>query len=169
MAPSDPATIVLDTSILLNFVKVGHVGLLGRLGPPVLLLDQVLAEVIRPDQRTTVDAAIAAGVVELQGVTDLAEVTLFAELQATGRLGVGECAVLAVALNRKLVAGLQDRRAQAEGRRRLKMLQLCQTEDLVATLIRAKHLTLKEADRLLVEWATHHRFRSKLTSFRELL
>lgn len=169
MAPPDPATIVLDTSILLNFVKIGHVVLLGRLGSPVLLLDQVLAEVIRPEQRAMVEAAINAGVLELQSVTDPAEVTLFAELRASGRLGAGECAVLAVALNRHLVAGLQDRRARAEGRRRLRALRLCQTEDLVVALIRAKHLTLDEADRLLVEWTRRHRFSSKLTSFQELL
>lgn len=169
MVAADPATIVLETSILLNFVKVGHVALLGRLGPPILLLDQVFAEVIRPEQRAAVEAAIAAGTVSVESITDLAEITLFAELRAGGQLGAGECAVLAVALNRNLVAGLQDKRARAEGQRRQKALRLCQTEDLMVALMRGGHVTLDVADHLLVEWVTKHRFKSKITSFRELL
>ena len=169
MGTDDQTAFVLDTSILLNFVKVGHVGLLGRLGAPALLLDQVLVEVIRPAQRAAVETAIAAGALKLESVTDLAEVALFAELRSAGRLGSGECAVLAVALNRNLIAGLQDRKARAEAERRHSSLQLCQTEDLVLRLVRAGHLALEEADQLLVEWATKHRFTSRLTSFRDLL
>lgn len=169
MTSSEPTTIVLDTSVLLNFVKVGHVAFLGRLGPPVLLLDQVFAEVIEPEQRAAVKVAVTAGALSLESVTDIAEVTLFAELRAGGQLGAGECAVLAVALNRNLVAGLQDKRARAEGRRKHKALRLCQTEDLMVELVRGGHMTLGVADQLLVEWATKHRFKSKISSFRELL
>lgn len=169
MDPPDLTEIVLDTSILLNFVKVGHVGLLGRLGPPIVLLDHVLDEVRRPEQRTAVEAAVAAGALRLERVTDLTEVTLFAEFRAGGRLGAGECAVLAVALNRNLVAGLQDQRAQAEGLRRRKTLDVRQTEDLVVALLRGNHLTVDEADQLLVEWATKHRFKSRIASFLNLL
>ena len=135
----------------------------------MLLLDQVHAEVIRPAQKQVVTEAIAAGVMDLESVTDIAEVTLFANLRVGGRLGAGECAVLAVALNRNLVAGLQDKRARAEGRRRSKALRLYGTEDLMVTLIRSGAVTLAEADQLLVEWATKHRFRLKITSFDELL
>lgn len=169
MSLPEPTTIVLDTSILLNFLKVGHVALLGRLEAPVVLLDQVFAEVIRPEQREAIQRAVAAGILSLESVTDIAEVTLFAELRAGGQLGAGECAVLAVAINRNLVAGLQDNRARAEGQRRHQALRLCRTEDLMVTLLRGGHVTLDVADQLLVEWAEKHRFRSKITSFCELL
>lgn len=164
-----PTPIVLDASILLNFVKVGRIDLLGEIGSRVLLLDQVRAEVIRPEQRQIIMEAITAGIMELESVTDIAEVTLFADLRAGGQLGAGECAVLAVALNRNLIAGLQDKRARAEGRRRRRALRLCGTEDLMVTLLRSGTLTLDEADKLLIEWATQHRFRLKITSFSELL
>ena len=164
-----PTPIVLDASILLNFVKVGCIDLLGELGSPVLLLDQVRAEVIRPEQSQVVTEAITAGIMDLESVTDIVEVTLFADLRAGGRLGAGECAVLAVALNRNWIAGLQDKRARAEGRRRRRALRLCGTEDLMVTLLRSGAVTLAEADQLLVEWATKHRFRLKIASFDELL
>lgn len=168
MEPS-PTPIVLDASILLNFVKVGRIDLLGALDSSVLLLDQVRAEVVRPAQSQVVTEAITAGIMTLESVTNIAEVTLFADLRADGRLGAGECAVLAVALHRHWVAGLQDKRARAEGRRRRRALRLCGTEDLMVTLLRSGAVTLAEADQLLVEWATQHRFRLKIASFGELL
>ena len=161
--------LVLDASILLNFVKVGRIDLLGALDSPVLLLDQVRAEVMRLEQSQVVTEALTAGIMALESVTDLAEVTLFADLRADGRLGAGECAVLAVALYRHWVAGLQDKRARAEGRRRRRALQLCGTEDLMVTLLRSGAVTLAEADQLLVEWAAQHRFGLKIASFSELL
>ena len=169
MSPLGPTTVVLDTSILLNFANVGHIALLGQLESPVLLLDQVFAEVTWPEQSKAVRKAIDDGILSFESVTDISEVTLFADLRAGGRLGAGECAVLAVALNRKLVAGLQDKRARAEGKRRHKALQLCQTEDLMVALLRKGYVTLDNADRLLIEWVTKHRFKSKITSFSELL
>ena len=168
MKQQGPTPIVLDTSILLNFVKIGRVELLGQLGTSVVLLDQVLDEVIRSDQRKAVKGAVAAGTLDLQSVRNPVEVALFTELRAGGRLGAGECAVLAVALTRDWVAGLQDRRARTEGQRRRGDLVLCQTEDLVLKLIQAGYLTLEEADGFLAEWAAKHHFKSRVTSFRDL-
>ena len=167
MEQQDSTPIVLDTSILLNFVKIGRVELLGQLGTSVVLLDQVFDEVRRPKQRKVVKDAVAADTLDLQSVRDPVEVALFTELRAGGRLGAGECAVLAVAITRNWVAGLQDRRARTEGQRRREDLALCQTEDLMLTLIKAGYLTMEEADGFLVEWAAKHRFRSNLVSFRD--
>lgn len=168
MRQQSPTPIVLDASVLLNFVKIGRIKLLSQLGTSVVLLDQVHDEVKRPEQREAVDGAVKVGILDLQSVRNPLEVALFANLRADGRLGAGECAVLAVALNRNWVAGLQDRRARVEGQRRRKDLALCHTEDLVLKLIQSEHLTLNEADGFLVEWATKHRFKSRLTSFRDL-
>ena len=158
---------VLDTSILLNFVKIRQIELLDQVDTMIVLLDQVLDEVRRPDERRAVEDAVAAGILHLQSVRNTVEVALFADLRADGRLGAGECAVLSVALTRGWVAGLQDKRACVEGHRRCQDLALCQTEDLVLELIQTGHLTLEEADGFLVKWATKHRFKSRLTSFRE--
>ena len=102
-------------------------------------------------------------------MTDVKEVELFAHLRAGGRLGAGECAVLAVAITRNLVAGIQDRRARTEGERRSKDLRFCQTEDLIVDLIRNSQITLEDANQLLIEWAQKHHFRSKVTDFKTLL
>lgn len=169
MPQQGPTPIVLDTSILLNFVKIGRIELLGQLGTSVMLIDQVFDEVRRSEQRAVVKGAVASGTLELQSVREPVEVVLFTELRAGGRLGAGECAVLAVALTRNWIAGLQDRKAYAEGQRRREGLVLCQTEDLVLILIEAGYLTIEEADGFLVEWAAKHRFRSRLTSFRDLM
>ena len=166
MARQGPATIILDTSVLLNFVNIGRIELLGQLGASVVLPDQVLGEIRRPGQREAVEGAVTTGILDLQSIRNPAEVALFADLRTDGRLGAGECAVLAVALARNWVAGLQDRRARLEGQRRRKDLALCQTEDLVLALIQAGRLTVEEADGFLVEWTTRHRFRARLTSFR---
>ena len=169
MEQQDPTPIVLDTSILLNFVKIGRVELLGQLGTSVVLLDQVFDEVRRPKQRKVVKDAVTASTLDLQSVRNPVEVALFTELRAGGRLGAGECAVLAVALTRNWVAGLQDRRAGTEGQRRCEDLVLYQTEDLVLKLIKTGYLTIEEADGFLAEWAEKHRFKSKITSFRDLM
>lgn len=169
MEQQDPTPIVLDTSILLNFVKIGRVELLGQLGTSVVLLDQILDEVRRPDQRKAVKDAVAGGTLDLQSVRNPVEVALFAELRAGGRLGAGECAVLAVALTRNWISGLQDRRARTEGQRRCEDLVLYQTEDLVLKLIKSGYLTIEEADGFLAEWAEKHRFKSKVTSFHKLM
>ena len=61
MEQQDPTPIVLDTSILLNFVKIGRVELLGQLGTSVVLLDQILDEVRRPDQRKALSKTLWLG------------------------------------------------------------------------------------------------------------
>jgi predicted nucleic acid-binding protein len=160
--------IVLDTSIVLNFVKIDRLSLLGRLGRSLVIPDHVRVEVRRPAQIEMADRAIADGILKVEPVTDPAEVAVFAALRAEGRLGAGECAVLAMAVNRSWPAGLQDRRARTEANR-LATLQLFDTEDLVVRLIRRGALTLEQADGMLAEWAARHRFRSRVASFRDLL
>lgn len=169
MPQNNQPTVVIDTSILLNFLKAGRVALLGGAGFRILILDQVLAEITQPEQKKGLQKAIDSGIFDFEQVTDPKEVELFANLHASGRLGAGECAVLAVAITRNLVAGVQDRRARTEGERRSKNLRFCQTEDLIVGLIRNGRITLGDADQLLIEWAQRHRFRSRVTSFKTLL
>lgn len=169
MRANSPKPIVLDTSVLLNFVKVGRTDLFGNLGTLIVLPDQVFYEVRHAVHRDAVKDALDSGILYLLSVRNPVEVEIFAELRKGGRLGAGECSVLAVAINRNWIAGLQDQRARHEGRKLYTDLELCQTEDLVLRLIRTRDLTFDEADGFLTEWATKHRFRSRLTSFRQLL
>lgn len=62
MARQGPAKIVLDTSVLLNFVNIGRLDLLGRFDTSVVLPDQVLDEIRRPAQRQAVEDAVTTGI-----------------------------------------------------------------------------------------------------------
>ncbi len=163
---NDKPPVVIDTSVLLNFVNIGRIGLLACLGTSVVLLDQVMAEVIRPEQIAEIEEAVVTDTLELHQVTDPDELALFVHLAAAGRLGTGECAVLATAITRHWIAGLQDKRAIKEGKRLNKDLALWQTEDIVLELIRNGYLTVEEADGFLVEWKEKYRFKSNYSSFR---
>lgn len=165
MALSDRATIVLDTSVLLNFVRIDRMDLLLPLAVPLLTPDDVRAEVTRPDQRTVLEAAITSGLLHVESISNPAEVALFAELARVGRFGPGERAVMAVSLTRGMVAGLQERLAAAELRRRDKASRIVTTEDIVLTAIKAGAISVRDADGLLVEWRTHHRFASRIKTF----
>ena len=68
MRQQSPTPIVLDASVLLNFVKIARIELLGQLGTSVVLLDQVFDEVMRREQRKAVEGAVKAGVLDLQSV-----------------------------------------------------------------------------------------------------
>ena len=61
MRQQSPTPIVLDASVLLNFVKIARIELLGQLGTSVVLLDQVFDEVMRREQRKAVEGAVKAG------------------------------------------------------------------------------------------------------------
>ena len=161
----DATPIVIDTSVLLNFVNIGRIGLLACLGTTVVLLDQVMAEVLRPEQIEQIEEAIRTDTLELHRVTDPDELLLFVQLTNAGRLGPGECAVLATAVTRHWIAGLQDKRAIREGKRHNKNLVLWQTEDIVLELIRNGYLTVEEADGFLEEWKEKYRFRSHFNTF----
>ena len=165
---NDKPPVVIDTSVLLNFVNIGRIGLLACLSTNVVLLDQVMAEVKRPEQIAEIEEAVATDTLKLHQVTDSDELALFVHLAAGGRLGTGECAVLATAVTRHWIAGLQDKRAIKEGKRLSNNLALWQTEDIVLELIRNGYLTVDEANEFLVEWKEKYRFRSLYSSFGDM-
>ncbi len=165
MALHEPTSIVLDTSVLLNFVRIDRMDLLQPLAVPLLVPEDVLAEVARPAQRAVLDAAISAGQLVVESIRAPAEVALFAELARPGRFGPGERAVMAVALTRGMAAGLQERLAAAEMRRRDKAARIIMTEDIVLCAIKTGAITVSSADGLLRDWRAHHRFASRVTTF----
>ena len=62
--------VVTDTSILINLIYTGHMALLGRLpGLRFVIPDEVIAEILQPDQQQVVDEAIAAGHVQRESIS----------------------------------------------------------------------------------------------------
>jgi len=160
------APIAVDTSVLLNFLKAQRIDLLRACTARLVIPAEVRSEVRRPDQVVALDAALSAGWLIEETMTATAEVALFAQLAARGSLGVGERAVIAMAVSRGWGAALQDKPACEEALRRNKAVELHSTESFVREAISHGVITYEDADALLLEWRTQHRFRSLLTSFR---
>lgn len=162
MPGSNRSPIAVDTSVLLNFLKAGRLDILHACTARLVIPTEVRGEVRRPDQV----AALADGRISEEPITSTAEVALFAQLAARGALGIGERAVIAIAATRGWDAALQDKPAREEAQRRNKAMELHNTESFVREAIGHGAITYDEADALLVEWRTQHRFRSLLTTFR---
>ena len=168
-----PTIIVADTSVLINFLRIDRMDLIGAHPDSFLATDHVAAEIIDPRQHSRYATALAAGFLVEQAVDDLVEVEIFLRLAQRGRLGAGERSAIAVALNRGYRLAMQDnraiRRAIQEARISGSAVRIIRTQDIVVELIRCRTLTVESADAILADWANNHRFKLKLSSFRELL
>jgi predicted nucleic acid-binding protein len=167
------ATIVADTSVLINFLKIDRMDLLGRHPCRFVVTDHVDIEIDDDEQRRRYVAALAAGHLETCTVIDPEEVALFMRLGPGQRLGAGECSAIAVALNRHYVIAIDDNKAMNRALREAglvaKKLEVMRTPDLMVTLIRAGILTITEADLIKEIWEKQHRFRIKAASFENIL
>jgi predicted nucleic acid-binding protein len=167
--------VVADTSVLINFLRIDRMDLIGRYPGRLLATDHVATELAHdyPEQQARYVAAVAAGVLDTCSVTDPAEVALFLRLGPGVRLGAGECSAISVALTRGYAIAIDDGRAIKSAVREAELvgakLPVLRTQDIIVALIRASVLTLDEADHFKAEWERHHRFRLKISSFRDLL
>jgi predicted nucleic acid-binding protein len=91
--------VVTDSNVLINLIHVSRLGLLGSIpGHEFVVPDQVREEITKPNHRSTLDAAIGAGAIKLESVTELDALTTFTELIA--HIGRGEAACIAIAAKR---------------------------------------------------------------------
>ncbi len=161
---------ILDTSVLINFLKIDRCDLLGSHPRYSFLVpDEVADEVTAdfPDQRACLAAALEAGHLERTTVTSVSELETAARLKAV-KVGVGESAAIAAAICRGLPVALQDDRATKKGRKISSSLVAVTTETIMVDLIIAGTMTVAEADGLKARWTTL-RFKIKAKSFGELL
>lgn len=166
-----PAIIVADASVLINFLRIDRTDLLARHSHDFIATDQVAAEITDryPDQRQRLESALASGAISETRVTTSEEIELFGSLLATGRLGAGECSAIALAVHRRYILAIDDRLATTHARRADTTLRILATQDLMVSMIREDLLDVVAADGIKRDWATRHRFRLKLDSFRSLL
>ena len=164
-----PAIIVTDASVRINFLRIDRTDLLAGHSHTFLATDHVAAEITDryPGQQRRFAAALAASAISETRVTTPEEIRLFGSMFAAGRLGAGECSALAV--HRRYILAIDDRLATTQARRADATLRILATQDLVVSMIRQGLLDIAEADRIKQEWATRHRFRLKLASFRDLV
>jgi predicted nucleic acid-binding protein len=169
------AVVIADTSVLINFLRIDRMDLIGAHPASFIATDHVAAEIADtyPDQQARYAAALTAAHISEQRVDDPAELELFLRLAAHGRLGAGERSAIAVALNRKCALAIDDsraiQRAIAEAGIAGNPVAIVRTQDIVVELIRKGVISIQVADKILVDWATNHRFKLKIASFKDLL
>ena len=88
---------------------------------------------------------------------------------ATGRLGAGECSLIAVSLQRGYTLVIDDRVANRLARRLAPALHIITTHDFVVSTIRHDLPDVDEADRIKHQGSDRHRFGVKLDNFADLL
>lgn len=162
--------IVTDASVLMNFLRIDRMELIADLPHDFTVTDHVAAEISDryPDQQRRFADAIDAGAVSQTSITSPEEISLFASLSASGRLGAGECSAISMAVHRRYILAIDDRRATTQARLTDRALRILTTQDLMVSMIGEGLLDITEADRIKDEWVARHRFRLKLNSFRDI-
>ncbi len=168
MAAPPIRIVVADTSVLINFLHLGRLDLLERLpGYSFHVPEHVVAEITRPEQAASVQAALDAGQLRLAVMTDVAEMTRYTALRRG--LGDGEAACLAIAEHRGwLVACDEKKRFRREAEATLGSNRILNTVSLIVLAILDGLVTVDEADELKEQLA-RRRFLIRATSFSELL
>jgi predicted nucleic acid-binding protein len=161
--------IVADTSVLLNFLKIGREQLLTQLPEPVAVTGHVRKELIVPEQRERLVTLTASNQIQEIILDSTPELQMFARFMASGRLGLGECSTLAHGILHKSTVALDDSRAIKEAKKIDASVKILQTQDIVVRLIKTGQLTIQEADAIKQEWAKMHRFVLGFSSFQDIL
>jgi len=155
--------------VLLNFLRLHREGLLAQVPGSIAVTNHALDELTIAEQASRMRALITAGHIQEVVLDSMEEISLFAKLMTSGRLGAGECSALAHGILHGKAVALDDKRAIREGRKIHKDLQILTTADIIVKLIKAGRLTLADADAMKTDWAANHRFCLPIDSFQELL
>jgi predicted nucleic acid-binding protein len=165
-----PKDVVVDTSVLINFLNVDRLDLFAAYSQcHFLVTGHVKREVTEhyPQQLSRLDAALASGALHEVVVDSLPELSTFADLSASGRLGLGECAAIATAKHRGLILAIDDKQARKAAHRLCKPHSVVDTTDLMVLFIKEGLLDIAQADAIKLAWQDQFRFRLTFTSFSE--
>ena len=163
--------IVSDTSVLLNFLKIDRLDLLERCSDEFFITEHVEAEISEfyPQQFRRFQKAMEEKLFHKIDLEQPTELDLFAEFSRKQLLGRGESSAIAVAICRNFGLGIDDVKAIKSARMIRPDLPIFRTQDLMISMLQQQILDASEADKILETWATEHRFKLKITSFREIL
>jgi predicted nucleic acid-binding protein len=174
MATDGRTDAIIETSVLVNFLKVDRTDLLAN-HPQYrfVVIDLVRNEVTHhyADQVARLNAAIAAGELlpdQPPEATDPTELAAFAAM-ARLKIGEGERAAVAAATARGFALAMDDERAWKRAATFCAGVPRESTVSILVSLIRTGVIDVGEADSIKLEWETNHRFRLKFTSFAEIL
>jgi predicted nucleic acid-binding protein len=162
--------VVLETSVLLNFLRVDWFELLIKLpGRRFLMTDHVRGEVTDGRQAMILREAIESGLLQEVRVDAPAEVAAFGKFVSLRVLGVGECAALALAVCRAVPIAIDDKAARKKARALFGFSQFLGTGDLVVAAIRSGLTDVAVADEMKRRWQDELRFRLPFASFADVL
>ena len=138
--------VVLDSSVLINFLRIDRMNLLMQLSCEFAVTSHVSGEISDhyPYQKQRFHEARAAGILTELNVDGPDELFLFSAFAASNRLGVGECSAIAVAISRGYDLALDDTRARREALDSQPELKILGTKDLIVLAIKEKLLTVAD-------------------------
>ena len=167
MTSSPSVVVVTDANVLINLIHTGRLPLLGQLpGLRFVVPDDVVAEVTEGDQPARLAEALLTGTLTTCTLTELVDLTLFAELRVV--LGSGESACLALAQGSGWhIASDELGRFRREVHARLGGQRLLTTPAIYLRAIRSGLLSVAEADADKALLASR-RFVMRFASFADL-
>ena len=172
MATDGRSEAIIESSVLVNFLKIDRTDLLAS-HPDYrfVVVDLVRDEVTRryATQFARLQAAFTAGHLlpdGRPGATSPAELATFAAL-GKFRIGEGERAAIAAANARGLPLAIDDERAWKRAAAYCATIPRESTVSLMVSLIRAGVIDLAGADAIKADWEAHHKFRLRFGSFAE--
>ena len=145
----DPPVAAVDASVLINLIQAGRLDLLSQVDRwRFVVPEDAASEVLYPDQVEVMDAAREDGSLVTESITDIDELTLFAELRQ--RMGRGEAACLALAATRGWAIASDDRGRAFRRlvRERLGEGRLIETEEIIRVALEEGIVSSEEAERL---------------------
>lgn len=151
---------VLDTSVLINFLRIERMDLLRRHSLNFIVTDHVVSEITGhyTDQKRHLRYSLHDGTLQQMTIKSTDELKLFGSLIATRTLGGGECSAIALAVHRNCVLAMDDRRAIKHAHSINQNLKVITTPDLLQSMIDQKLLSQYEATAIKDQWARKHRF-----------
>lgn len=169
--PNSPLIIIADTNVLINFLRIDRLDLIARHSHQFVITEHVREEITEdhPVQRHMLQKAIEDGIFEEKVVNALDELQLFGNLISEGRIGSGECSAIACAVCNSYKLAIDDKRAIKEAHKVSVALEIIGTQELMVSMISERLLKIDEADEIKNAWESEHRFKLKISSFRDVL
>jgi predicted nucleic acid-binding protein len=159
-----------DASVIINFLRIKRMDLFEKCSHSFFITDHVQDEISNyyPDQRACLEDGLYQNILQKLNVESSQEFATFTDLNKSGQLGAGECAAIAVASHRGYNLAIDDNQAIKKALGLSSPPNIFRTQDLMLLMIQEELLEIDEADHLIEIWATQHRFKLKIKSFREL-
>jgi predicted nucleic acid-binding protein len=138
--------VITDANVLINLIHIGRLSLLGGLESYEFRVPlEVLNEILEPEQRAAVDAALAAGDIAKITVDTPETLALFGSLRDV--MGQGEAACLALAAKGGFyIASDEKKRFRRQAIELIGKERILRTESILVEAIRRKHISVAEAD-----------------------